>query len=124
MEQVSYLSIRASQITPFTASDVRVIEQSARALDEGDVGFFSETLPRQEWWRLYPNLESKVVFLDIETTGLSHYYDDVTMVGLYDGKRVETLMPDIILIDCRSSSLPTISLSHSTALCLICPSSR
>ena len=71
---------------------LRVIEQSARALDEGDVGFFSETLPRQEWWRLYPNLESKVVFLDIETTGLSHYYDDVTMVGLYDGKRVETLI--------------------------------
>ncbi|MEW6247205.1 MAG: ribonuclease H-like domain-containing protein [Nitrospirota bacterium] len=30
--------------------------------------------------------------MDIETTGLSHYYDDITLVGLYDGERVTTLI--------------------------------
>lgn len=33
-----------------------------------------------------------MVFLDIETTGLSNYYDEITLVGLYDGQRVETLI--------------------------------
>jgi predicted nuclease with RNAse H fold len=49
-------------------------------------------MPREEWWRLYSNFAPKTVFLDIETTGLSHYYDEITVVGLYDGKQVTTLI--------------------------------
>lgn len=70
----------------------RFVEKSHEALRKGDAAFFGEHLPRQEWWRLYPNFESKCVFLDIETTGLSHYYDEITLVGIYDGKRVKTLL--------------------------------
>ena len=70
----------------------RFIEQSAEALRKADAAFFGNHLPRREWWRLYPNFESKAVFLDIETTGLSHYYDEITLVGLYDGQRVKTLL--------------------------------
>lgn len=70
----------------------RFVEKSHEALRKGDAAFFGEHLPRQEWWRLYPNFESKAVFLDIETTGLSHYYDEITLVGLYDGKQVKTLL--------------------------------
>ncbi|MGH7205602.1 MAG: ribonuclease H-like domain-containing protein [Nitrospiraceae bacterium] len=70
----------------------RFIEQSAEALRKADAAFFRRHLPHGEWWRLYPNFESKAVFLDIETTGLSHYYDEITLVGLYDGQRVKTLL--------------------------------
>ncbi len=70
----------------------RLVEQSAAALEQTDVQFFVQYVPREEWWRLYPSFESRAVFLDIETTGLSHYYDDITLVGLYDGQRVTTLI--------------------------------
>ena len=69
-----------------------MIDKSVTALERADARFFATHMPREEWWRLYPNFESKAVFLDIETTGLSHYYDEITVVGLYDGKRVKTLL--------------------------------
>lgn len=70
----------------------KVIEESTRALEKQNVKFFSEFMPREAWWRLSSTFESKMVFLDIETTGLSNYYDEITLVGLYDGQRVETLI--------------------------------
>ncbi len=70
----------------------QIIDGSVEALKRVDARFFAEHMPREEWWRLYPNFESKAVFLDIETTGLSHYYDEITLVGLYDGRRVRTLL--------------------------------
>jgi len=70
----------------------KVIEESTKALEKQDVKFFSECMPREAWWRLSSTFESKMVFLDIETTGLSNYYDEITLVGLYDGQRVETLI--------------------------------
>lgn len=70
----------------------KIIDKSVEALDRVDARFFAEHMPREEWWRLYPKFESKAVFLDIETTGLSHYYDEITVVGLYNGKRVQTLL--------------------------------
>lgn len=35
---------------------------------------------------MYSEFADSSVFLDIETTGLSPHYDDVTVVGLYDGR--------------------------------------
>ncbi len=37
-------------------------------------------------WRAYPELKNNCCFLDIETTGLDKHNDDITMIGLYDGK--------------------------------------
>jgi uncharacterized protein YprB with RNaseH-like and TPR domain len=38
-------------------------------------------------------------FLDIETTGLSHYYDEVTLVvGMYDGQDVNTITVSLRLL--------------------------
>ncbi|MGH7230888.1 MAG: ribonuclease H-like domain-containing protein [Nitrospiraceae bacterium] len=68
------------------------LEQSLNALSRGDAAFFSTHLPRREWWRLYSHFHSKTVFLDIETTGLSPYYDEVTLVGLYDGAKCKTFL--------------------------------
>lgn len=70
----------------------RFVEQSLEALTNKDSAFFGKHLPRTELWRLIPQFEKKTVFLDIETTGLSHYYDEVTIVGLYDGRQVQTFI--------------------------------
>lgn len=62
------------------------IPQSVDALSRRDFSFFDRLLRHGEAWRFYPELVDRCVFLDIETTGLSPYFDQITMVGLYDGK--------------------------------------
>lgn len=68
------------------------LEESDTALQKGNARFFAGCLPRSEWWRLYPHFRARAVFLDIETTGLSRHYDEVTLVGLYDGTRMKTFL--------------------------------
>ena len=50
--------------------------------------FFLEHLPKPETWRLYPDFAKDLVFLDVETTGLSIAYDEITVIGLYDLRNV------------------------------------
>jgi uncharacterized protein YprB with RNaseH-like and TPR domain/predicted nuclease with RNAse H fold len=59
---------------------------SENALRRKEVQFFSRTLPKCEWWRLYPEFADRTAFLDIETTGLSFYYNNITLIGLFNGK--------------------------------------
>ena len=59
---------------------------SENALKGKEIQFFSRTLPKREWWRLYPEFKNSTAFLDIETTGLSFYYDNITLIGLFNGK--------------------------------------
>lgn len=62
-----------------------VVRQSADALSLGDAAFFGTRLAGQENWRLYPDFAEQALFLDIETTGLSSCYDQVTMIGALGG---------------------------------------
>lgn len=64
----------------------RYIPESKQALINKDFAFFNRLLKSGEAWRFYPELRNDCVFLDIETTGLSPYFDEVTVVGLFDGK--------------------------------------
>lgn len=64
----------------FDKSSSRLFE-SYQALDNNDIEFFANTLPRKEYFRLALSFPSDVLFLDIETTGLSRYYDHITMIG-------------------------------------------
>lgn len=59
---------------------------SQEALERRDAQFFARTLPRSEWWRLFTDFRGDAVFLDIETTGLSFYYNEITLIGLSNGK--------------------------------------
>ncbi len=68
------------------------LRRSERALEKKDALFFSTRLPQRDLWRLYPEFKNNTAFLDIETTGLSFCYDDITMIGLYDGKAVKTFV--------------------------------
>ncbi|HHT9124954.1 MAG TPA: ribonuclease H-like domain-containing protein [Candidatus Brocadiia bacterium] len=59
-------------------------------LQNRNVHFFAEALPKSEIWRVYSEFKDKVAFLDIETTGLSAYYSDITLIGIFDGKDAKT----------------------------------
>lgn len=86
------------------AVDARVLRRDQRAavgeharlasdaLATGDVSFFANRLPSRESWRLSETFRDGCVALDIETTGLNRFRDDVTTVSVFDGSRTETLV--------------------------------
>lgn len=57
------------------------LSDSRRALLEENADYFAKGLPRHEYYRIALSFPAKTLFLDIETTGLSQYYDAITIVG-------------------------------------------
>jgi uncharacterized protein YprB with RNaseH-like and TPR domain/predicted nuclease with RNAse H fold/dephospho-CoA kinase len=57
------------------------LEQSIVALGRGDSAFFARLLDHSEQYRIALTYPRQTLFLDIETTGLSHFYDVITLVG-------------------------------------------
>jgi len=60
----------------------QALDASREALRSEDFDYFAERLPRGEHYRIALTAPAKTVFLDIETTGLSLYYDSITIIGL------------------------------------------
>ncbi|MCK5547923.1 MAG: ribonuclease H-like domain-containing protein [Thermoplasmata archaeon] len=75
------------------------VAESLRELKAGNHGYFVRGLPKKETWRAYREFESSTVFLDIETTGLGFEHHDITVIGLFDGKHVNTYIKGINLDD-------------------------
>ncbi len=48
--------------------------------------FFGALLPAKDRWRLYPDFTHTCAFIDIETTGSSTWENEITVIGLYNGK--------------------------------------
>jgi uncharacterized protein YprB with RNaseH-like and TPR domain len=67
----------------------RVLETSRRSLERREHRFFAEALAPCDHWRALSDFSDRRAFLDIETTGLGAGAR-VTVIGLYDGKRVRT----------------------------------
>ena len=61
---------------------LREIDLSRKAFEDRDASFFAARLPKPEHYRIACSLPESMLFLDIETTGLSRYYDYITLVGL------------------------------------------
>lgn len=59
-----------------------ILSESKIALKKGKMDFFAKTLKTQEYYRVAFSFPKDTIFLDIETTGLSKYYDDITVIGL------------------------------------------
>jgi len=57
------------------------LEISRAALEAEDAAFFSDRLPSSDQFRIAASFPHKTLFVDIETTGLSRYYDEITLVG-------------------------------------------
>ncbi len=68
------------------------LEASEEALAKQDVEFFKKRLPKREFYRIAASFPELCVFLDIESTGLSRYYDRVTVVGWSVGSRYRALI--------------------------------
>jgi len=56
-----------------------------------DSSYFANRVPRREQWRCLGDFRDSVVFLDIETTGIS-FRSPITIVGIFDGTRMHTLV--------------------------------
>lgn len=68
------------------------IDLARERLGDGDVRFFYDVLPSRCRWRLYENFRESTGYFDIETTGLSHGVDEVTVVTVHVDGRTRTLV--------------------------------
>ena len=74
------------------------IKESFAQLENNNPRYFSERLPSNQHWRLFPEFRHSLAFLDIETTGLT-YGDAITTIALYDGTSVSTYIQGVNLDD-------------------------
>jgi uncharacterized protein len=74
-----------------------IVRRSLDAVAAGDAAFFHGRLPSRETWRLYPEFADRALFLDIETTGLSPGYDEVTVIGALGGGQLALFVRGINL---------------------------
>lgn len=70
------------QLDIFEGSHAKtILESSIIAFEKRDADFFAKTLSPTEFYRIALTFPEDVMFLDIETTGLSRYYDHITLIG-------------------------------------------
>ena len=78
----------------FRSNPSHRLERSIQALKQGDLSYFAQRLPKSENYRIALTYPEETMFLDIETTGLSLYYDQITMVGWSIGKKYGVYLKD------------------------------
>ena len=66
------------------------IAESLEQFQRYNPSYFSKLLPANQCWRLFPEFRESTVYLDIETTGLDRYFNDITTIALYDGQSIKT----------------------------------
>ena len=66
------------------------IDESRQHLSENNPVYFSNCLPANQCWRLFPEFRTSTAYLDIETTGLDRHYQSITTIALYDGHEIKT----------------------------------
>ena len=78
------------------------VEESDAELAGGNPDYFYERLPAAEQWRMFPEFQRHVAYLDIETTGLGGpggAEDYITTIALFDGHHLKTYVHDDNLLD-------------------------
>lgn len=68
-----------------------VLDEATARFRNGDTEHFARLLETKDHWRCYDEFKNRAIYLDIETTGTSNRAP-VTVVGMYDGKRMHTLV--------------------------------
>jgi hypothetical protein len=70
-----------------------VTQQVEASLANWDnIAFFQERLSSPHLWRAFKRFKDKAVYLDIETSGGGVEGDEITVIGLFDGRSVETFV--------------------------------
>ena len=89
-------------LSPQTLKLLRAKACESRArLESNDFRYFASCLPHGYQWRAYSHFLDSACFLDIETTGLSAVYDDVTCVCVHSLSDTKTYVLDKNLHDLK-----------------------
>ena len=66
---------------------IEAVQQAQQALTRKDAAWFKANWPERELWRLWQGYaeRTRIALVDIETTGLTAGYDQITVIGLADG---------------------------------------
>lgn len=70
------------------------IIQCKKALENEDYDFFITKFPEDLLWRLIPNLKGKILYFDIEATGLDITKDSITTISTFDGTEIRYFVKD------------------------------
>jgi len=100
-----FLSNRKTALSP--ARDAFVRQNLEASIENKDsIRFFLDRLSSADLWRVFDRFKDKAVYLDIETSGLYQGVDEITVIGLYDGKTVKTFVKGINLHEFESKIAP------------------
>jgi uncharacterized protein YprB with RNaseH-like and TPR domain/predicted nuclease with RNAse H fold/dephospho-CoA kinase len=89
-----YARVKNHQLTLFSDLAMNAVQNSVDAYKKGDMSFFARCLPKSEYYRVALTYPAETVFLDIETTGLSLHYDQITVVGWSIGRKYGLFVRD------------------------------
>jgi hypothetical protein len=64
------------------------LEESKQNLKFSNPNYFSDLLPANQHWRFFPEFRESTVYLDIETTGLESWGNEITTIALYDSDSI------------------------------------
>ncbi len=66
---------------------IEAVMMAQQALERKDAAWFKTNWPDRELWRLWQGYSelTRIALVDIETTGLTPGYDQITVIGLADG---------------------------------------
>ena len=64
------------------------LEESYQNIESNNPNYFSDLLPANHQWRFFPEFRNSAVYLDIETTGLERWENEITTIALYDGNSI------------------------------------
>jgi uncharacterized protein YprB with RNaseH-like and TPR domain len=79
---------------PTAQAWLETARDSEQALREGSHDFFLSRLPSAEHWRVLASVLNDALYLDIETTGLSRNFCQITVIGvLYRGRFHQWVWP-------------------------------
>ncbi|MFH2219262.1 MAG: ribonuclease H-like domain-containing protein [Pseudomonadota bacterium] len=73
---------------PRLNSITRCLKESRHHLETNNPNYFSDLLPSGLHWRFFPEFRNSTVYLDIETTGLDSWENEITTIALYNGSTV------------------------------------
>lgn len=62
--------------------------QSLENISGNNPKYFADLLPAGEHWRLFSEFRHSTAYIDIETTGLEKWENEITTIALYDGKNI------------------------------------
>jgi len=100
-----FLNNRKTALSP--ARDAFVRQNLVASIENKDsIRFFLDRLSSADLWRVFDRFKDKAVYLDIETSGLYQGVDEITVIGLYDGKTVKTFVKGINLHEFESKIAP------------------